>query len=111
MKKMFKLAKKTAIHGKDCRRYHIGAVGIRTDGTIVKSKNIPCRLPEPQAHAEARVCKKLNKGSVIYVVRIYANGDYAMARPCRTCRKIMKSNGIKRCYYSVGNNEYGVINF
>lgn len=111
MKKHFREAADIAIKGGVIRRYKIGAVGVRTDGTMVKSKNTPCRRPEPNAHAEARVCRKLDRGSTVYVVRVLSDGSYAMARPCRTCRKIMKIRGIKRCYYSINNNEYGVINF
>lgn len=109
MKRYFRYAKQVALKGSNKRRYCLGAIGIRTDGVIVRSNNLPCKSPEPNAHAESRVTKKLNYGSVIYVVRVLKNGDYANARPCKNCVRIMKLRGVKRCYYTITNNEYGVL--
>ncbi len=108
MKRFFRLAKDIAIKN-DCRQYRFGAVGIRTDGTMVFSRNIPTRHPEPKAHAESRVVRKLNRGSIVYVVRIDRKNNLTMARPCKHCQRIMKSKGIKRCYYSISNKEFGVL--
>ena len=108
MKRFFRLAKDIAIKD-DCRQYRFGAVGIRKDGTIVYSRNIPTRCPEPKAHAESRVARKLDRGSVIYVVRIDRKGNLTTARPCKSCQKIMKSKGIRKCFYSISNKEYGVL--
>ena len=69
----FNVAKKIAESGdsKDAkRRYRLGAVGIRLEGTLVVSSNISTRRPHRNVHAESRVTKKLNAGSVVYVVRI-----------------------------------------
>ncbi|MFA5758563.1 MAG: cytidine deaminase [Clostridia bacterium] len=107
--KMFRLAKEVAIKNKDRRKHKLGAIGIRTDGTIVKSNNLENRLPEPQAHAEARVVKKMGFGGVIYVARVLANGDYAIARPCKNCQGAMRLHGIRRCYYTIDNNSHGVM--
>ncbi len=107
MKRFFRLAKQLAIKD-DCRQYRFCAVGIRKDGTIVYSRNIPTRYPEPKAHAESRVTRKLSKNSVIYVVRIDRKNNLTMARPCKDCQMIMKSKKIK-CYYSISNKEYGVL--
>jgi tRNA(Arg) A34 adenosine deaminase TadA len=109
--KLFRLAKKTAIKGSKIRRHRLGAVGVRSDGTIVKSPNNCNRFPEPQAHAEVRVCRKVDWNSTIYVVRILKSGEYALARPCKTCQSIMRLHGVKRCYYSIDSNSYGVIVF
>ncbi len=108
MKRFFRLAKQLAIKD-DCRQYRFGAVGIRKDGTIVYSRNIPTRCPEPKAHAESRVVRKLNKNSVIYVVRIDRNNKLTTARPCKDCQRIMKSKGVKKCFYSISDKEYGVL--
>lgn len=110
-KRFFKLAKAVAVKSKDCRQFRLGAVGVRSEGTIVTSCNIPNRHPEPQAHAEARLVKKLNKGATVYVVRVSRKGTLTMARPCPTCLSLLKRRGIKKCYYSISKNEYGVIKF
>ena len=113
--KFFRIAKLVAKTG-DCneanRQYRLGAVGVRTDGTIVASSNIPTRRPNGAAHAEYRVCKKLDKGSIIYVVRIDRENGLRLARPCKKCLSFMRNSGIKRCYYSiseVNGLEYGVL--
>ena len=112
----FRLAKTTAVKGdaSDARRhYRLGAVGVRTDGTIVTASNVPCRQPHARArsHAEARVVRKLNYGSEIFVVRILRNNTISNAHPCAKCQKAMRLRGIRRVYYSISNDEYGVIVF
>ncbi len=93
----------------DRRRYKLGAVGIRTDGTIVKSRNLPTKEPDKTAHAEYRVIQKLDWGSTVYVVRVLANGKFSLARPCKYCLIALRLRGIKKCYYSISDTEYGVI--
>lgn len=108
----FRMAKKAALNGDSKevkRRYRLGAIGIRSDGAIVCSNNIPTQLPEKNAHAEARLTRKLDYGAIVYVVRILSNGRLAMARPCKHCEGIMRVRGVKQCYYSISEEEYGVI--
>lgn len=110
--KYFRLARQAALKGdtgEAKRQYRLGAVGIRSDGTVVTSSNIPHRTPEPQAHAEIRLTRKLDWGSVVYVVRIYSDGTLAMARPCKRCQSAMRRRGVKCCYYSINDTEYGVL--
>jgi len=110
--KYFRLAKQIALKGdtrEAKRQYRLGAVGIRSDGAIVTASNIPIRMPNVNAHAETRLAKKLDWGSVVYVVRICSNGTLAMARPCRKCQSVMRLKGVKRCYYSISTIEYGVL--
>lgn len=61
------------------------------------------------AHAEARLAKKLDRGAIVYVVRINRKGKLVMARPCANCLMILKSKKVKKIYYSISENEYGVI--
>jgi len=109
MKRFFRLAKKVAIKKKDRRKYKVGAVGIRNDGTIVKSSNVPCKVPEPTAHAEVRLARKLTKGSIVYIVRVNSAYELCMARPCANCLRVLIQKEVKRIYYSITNEEYGVI--
>jgi cytidine deaminase len=104
----FRLARQVAERGsRDRRRFRLGAVGIRTDGAVVTASNISSCQPERRAHAEVRLARKLNYGSVIYLVRILRNGSLANARPCCRCQKVLQQRGI-RCYYSISETEYGV---
>ncbi len=108
VEKYFQLAKQAAL-SKDLRQYKLGAVGIRTDGTIVTSRNLPTRAPNPRAHAEYRLIQKMDWGSIMYVVRVLADGSLTMSRPCKYCVSSMRLRGIKKCYYSITNDEYGVL--
>lgn len=106
--KYFRLAKQIALKGNN-RHYWLGAIGIRSDGAMVASNNIPNRCPEFYAHAEARLVRKLDWGSIVYVVRVRKDGTFGLARPCKHCQMAMRLRGVKRCYYSINNNEFGVI--
>lgn len=108
MKRFFRLAKKVA-EGDDCRRYRLGAVGVRSDGATVVARNIPNRLPEPMAHAEARLSKKLDRGSIVYIVRIDRSGGLVMAKPCANCLRLLRSKKVKKIFYSINNKEYGCV--
>ncbi len=111
IEKYFRLARQIAVRGDRTRRrqYRLGAVGVRTDGTVVTANNLPCSCPTPAAHAEARLVRKLNFGSEVYVVRILRNGCMASARPCRSCQSVLRLRGVKTCWYSISEIEYGVL--
>ncbi len=111
--KYFRLAKQIALKGDNkeaSRHYRLGAVGIRRDGAIVTASNVPNRSPEPNAHAEARLARKLDWDSVVYVVRILRSGSFAMARPCQRCQHALRLRGVRYVYYSISGDEYGVMN-
>jgi tRNA(Arg) A34 adenosine deaminase TadA len=94
----------------DERSFWIGAVGIRGDGAIVFSRNGCSKMIAPELHAEFRLTRKLDVGATIFVARIYKKSRlWANARPCRNCRRMLKSRKVKKIYYTISNNEYGVI--
>lgn len=101
-------AAKIALKGQK-RSYRLGSIGIRNDGTMVSSFNSPTRIPNPCAHSEFRLAKKLDQGAVVYVARILKSGELAMARPCRNCMRALMSRRVKRIYYSISPNEFGCI--
>ena len=109
---MFHVAAKIAMSRKDKRNYCIGAVDIRRDGTIVKSRNSSSsNTRNPKVHAEYKLSKKLDKYSIVYVVRIRpGDKSFALAKPCLDCERILRSKKVKTVYYSINNHEYGVLN-
>jgi len=117
--KYFKMASDVANLKEDQRSFHIGAVGIRNDGIIVASSNGRVELEQGNhrgyyaaAHAEARLCRKLDRGSVVFVVRAAKiDGSYKNSKPCKTCQNAMRKRGVEKVYYSITQNEYGVIIF
>jgi len=111
MNKYFQIAKKIALSKKDKRAFLMGALAIRKDGVIVGALNGPVKTPEPWAHAEARLSRKMGYGATVYIVRVLRTGGrFAIAKPCETCMNIMRSRKVKKIYYTIDNNSYGVIN-
>lgn len=113
-KRMLALAASLAVRSKDRkvdnRTFFFGAVGLRSDGVIVSSRNVAAPDFEPAAHAEARLGKKLTRGSTVWIVRIARkDGQWAMARPCPNCESRLRSIGVQRVIYSISPNEWGVI--
>lgn len=104
----FNKAAKRAAKGSK-RNYRLAALGIREDGTEVYCPNGNPQYPTLYSHAEKRLCRKLDKGASVYVVRVGANGNYRMARPCARCQYVMRKRKVKRVFYTISENEYGVI--
>lgn len=104
------IAKEAATCKNDHRNFMIGAAAIRSDGTVVRSYNGPVIMYSethktfPQAHAEARLSRKLDKGSVVFVCRVRTNGEFAMAKPCPDCMRALAARGVKKVYYTVDDN-------
>lgn len=49
------------------------------------------------------------RGTKMYVVRTKPSGGVGMAKPCEICQHILYNYGIKRAYYTIADNEYGVL--
>jgi hypothetical protein len=117
IKHMFQLAAQTAKRYKKDRRIYLhGAIGIRRDGTIVTARNSATDTVDKRTktlsatHAETRLCKKLDMGSTIYVVRISRkDGLLTDSKPCNDCIRSMKRLKVKTIYYSITPNEFGTI--
>ena len=105
-------AAKVAVSKVDCRSYLIGAVAIRSDGAIVQACNSPnVNKKNPKVHAEYKLSKKLDIGAIVYVARVKRfDGSFAMARPCKNCLAVLKKKKVKLIYFTVSDNEWGVIN-
>jgi tRNA(Arg) A34 adenosine deaminase TadA len=109
MNKELERAVGIAMSGKP-RRFLLGALGRRTDGTFVVSTN--GGQPNERtfsAHAEARIVRKLDDGSTIWVARVLKDGTVSMARPCPRCHKLMSARGIRTVFYTISETEYGRI--
>lgn len=110
MNKYFELAKRLALSDIDNKHYLFGAIGIRSDGRMVKSSNIRNMGTNVHCHAEARLTRKLDVGSIVYVTRIQRSTNmYLNARPCIGCQFKMRNRGISKVYYTINNHEYGAI--
>lgn len=97
----------------------LAAVAVRSDGAIVRGTNKASRVPTPaggdavrvqETHAEARVCRKLDAGAIVFVARVNERG-WAMARPCRACMSLLRRRRVEQVYFTRGPGEYGVVDF
>jgi hypothetical protein len=106
----FEIAGKFTQSKADGRSFLLGSVAIRGDGAMVRAMNAPSIEPNRMAHSEYRVSRMLDSGATVYVARIrLIDGSFGMAKPCRDCYKILKGKRVKRIYYTINDNEYGVI--
>lgn len=124
MLELLKLAAKYSLSNtKTERLYLLGAVGVRKDGKVVHARNeavldtyardkqilfnVYKRFPE--GHAESRLAKKLDFGATVYVARVMkGNGNLAMSRPCECCQAILRAFRVKKVYYTISNNQWGL---
>jgi len=87
-----------------------GAAALRSDGKVVIAYNEKAQAPTWKVHAEARICRKIDVGAIVAVVRIGDKGVWMPSKPCGGCMRCMKRKGVKKVLYSIGKDEYGVIN-
>jgi hypothetical protein len=108
--KYLNLAAELALKKAGQKNYRFGALGIRdSDGVLVQSVNGNPSEPEPKHHCEARLTRKLTPGSLVFLARVNAQGEWLLSRPCPNCRAYMKSNGINKVFYTMMPGEYGVM--
>lgn len=86
----------------------MACVARRKDGALVVAVNAKTNSRTPPAHAEARVLRKAGHGSILWVARIDANEDWAMARPCPDCQILIRAREVKKVYYTISPGEYGI---
>ena len=121
VKQYFNIAKEEAIKSKE--HFKHGAVLVKGSKKKKKgrNKNRYCSFgkqfrKEPgdaTLHAELSVIlgmdRNVTSGGDVYVVRINNQGDFMLSKPCSMCEAAMRKVGIKKAYYSIDNNTYGVM--
>jgi tRNA(Arg) A34 adenosine deaminase TadA len=108
---MLERAAGLSLTGQQTRKFWLGAIGIRRDGTTVYATNggVPGQRT-PTAHAEFRLSRKLDVGSIVFVARsLRKDSSMANARPCRNCEMAMRNRGVSKVYYTINSDEYGCI--
>jgi len=99
------------------QEHRLAAVGIRSDGAIVRATNKTVRIATPRGgvaarlwttHAEARLCRKLDAGAIVLVARVTQDG-WAMARPCARCLYFLRTRRASVVFFTRAPGEYGVI--
>lgn len=107
---MLALAALHASSSDDGRTFLLAAIGIRSDGAIVTSHNALACGPTPKTHAEARLARKLDVGSIVFVARVLRrDGSTAMAKPCELCEARLRRVGVVRVWYTVDGGGFNSI--
>lgn len=115
-------AKFSYINGgrEDRRNFQLGAIGFRADGAKVAARNGSVRIGEiysggwsyAHAHAERKLCKKMDHGGIVYVARVSKqDGTLKNSRPCYDCMLALRAKKVLKCYYSINEFQYGMIDF
>lgn len=108
----FEMAARMACFKQDRRAFLLGAVGRRYDGALISACNGPTDHPNRTAHAEYRASRKMDRGSILYVVRLLrSNKSLAIAKPCKSCQKALIARGVSKVYYSINEREFGCMEF
>ena len=104
-----KVAASHARRKDDGRHFKLGALGIRKDGVKVYAYNgYALGGRDPKAHCEVKLIRKLDQGATIFLARTTADGQWANASPCTSCRRALISAKVKRVVYTIGPNEFGI---
>lgn len=91
-------------------RFRLGAIVVKSGRVLSQGINIPKKSPNTppyreSIHAEVSAIKNAKNpdGATIYVARLSASDDMAVAKPCEYCVEHMLENGITRVVFSVSN--------
>lgn len=64
-------------------------------------------------HAEMHACQGLAdaelRGAHVYVARLTPADTVALARPCPECLQFLSAQGVRKIYYTVSADHYGVL--
>lgn len=64
-------------------------------------------------HAELKsvlgISRQLTQGADVFVVRVNWQGKFKLSKPCPMCMACMSYVGVKRVFYSIDEDNYGVI--
>jgi cytidine deaminase len=107
--KLLNLAVQIAGQSKDEKEYYLACVAKRNDGAIVASVNHSFSGQKVFLHhAEARVLRKCDYGSILYVARVYKDREtIANAMPCSYCQNFIRNMGVKKAYYTIDQDTFG----
>jgi deoxycytidylate deaminase len=77
----------------------------------VKGKRNFCLSTHAEMDAVLRIRNKIDlSGCKIFVARRkLIDGSPGMARPCAICEEVLRSYGIKRAFYTIDDNHYGIM--
>lgn len=124
VKKAIKYAKAAALKCNDGFQYRHGAALLRGNKVLSTGVNQPRpvswvhynKRQDPfflTMHAEISCIHGIDgnkiRGSTVVVVRVSKNQVLTNSKPCGTCIHEMRRKQVSKCYYSVADNQIGVL--
>ncbi len=122
-KKFLSIAKEEA--SKSSHQFMVGAVLVCGSSIISRGYNKPNKTHKiayrnhstpafATIHAEidalVNVSKKISKKCTLYVVRLRrSDKQITLAKPCDMCMSVIKNMEVKKVFYTIAENHYGVI--
>ena len=77
---------------------------------LARGKRNYCLSTHAEHDAVLKIRGKVDlRGTKIYTIRLKPSTGLGMARPCLICQHVLYNYGIKRAFYSIDNEEYGVL--
>lgn len=96
----------------DHHRFRLGAVVVKSGRVLSQGVNVAKKTPDTpphreSVHAEVNALRGVSDpvGATVYVARLGAYDDFALAKPCEYCIKHMQANGLYRVVFSVSEND------
>lgn len=103
------LVKSGRIINTSCNKIQWNSFASRFSRLRVRKNNRRMEPENASVHAEIGTIlglpKSLTQNSDIYVLRIKANGDRAMAKPCGMCQGVLAAVGVNRVFYTTSETE------
>jgi len=75
-------------------------------GERFRERNIGIATLHAELGAILNMGRESTENSDVYVVRANALGEFRNSCPCPMCQEAMKFVGVKRVFYSSGNNKF-----
>jgi hypothetical protein len=93
---------------------------IATSIELLKKGEIHEKQGEEDKHAESILVEKYHRNDeimnhfktddLIYVIRLYQNGNIGCGLPCNRCFQVLRGNGINSVIYSMDADHYRILN-
>ena len=123
-KKYLTMAAKVAGQNRTCVQHRHGAVLVKGGSVISYSTNKNALKwwvarfrhrdrGHATKHAEVGCIHNIDRskttGSTLYVARIGNTGNLLMSEPCPMCKRALANAGIKKVYYTLNEEEMGIL--
>lgn len=77
---------------------------------VARGKRDYCMSTHAELDAVCKARAKVDlRGTKLYVTRIKPSGGMGLAAPCPICQHVLFNYGIRKAYYSIDDQNYGIM--